>query len=294
MNNGKVASFLDKTSSSRSFRGDLLLRGSPGVKATLTPTSSSPCFSPSEDHESFRAWLKNRRGLSEDTVVRYMQELLRTGSLQPEEFLGDYRRWKFVAFRLYVHYLYQMGRISAEGKARWLDLLKLKKQSIPDVAEVKTEDIARIMNGKHDGLVDILYWSGIRITEALYLCRCREGCLFEDMDGFRRYSVKWSRGPKRCDYAYLPSFVALNTSARETEHMSMYCGSGVKPKLLRKFFYRTAKACALDERKDPLIADFYQSRVSKMSIGERHYGCLREEADKLYPKVMERLRKSTS
>jgi intergrase/recombinase len=60
--------------------------------------------------------------------------------------------------------------------------------------------------------------------------------------------------------------------------------------MLRKWFYRTAKRVALEERADPILADFYQSRVSQLSVGERHYGELRKEADALYPAVMGELK----
>jgi hypothetical protein len=53
----------------------------------------------------------------------------------------------------------------------------------------------------------------------------------------------------------------------------------------------SAKVFALENRADPLVADFYQSRVSKFTMGERHYGELKTEADGLYPLVVDNLRR---
>jgi intergrase/recombinase len=128
----------------------------------------------------------------------------------------------------------------------------------------------------------VLYYSGIRITEACYLGD--NSVPFEDLGGFRRYAVGWARGNKRCDYAYLPVFVKPAPCEPDWNHF--YATLPMLPKMLRKFFYRVAKRTALENRADPLIADFYQSRVSRFTVGERHYGELRSEADNLYPKVM--------
>ena len=94
---------------------------------------------------------------------------------------------------------------------------------------------------------------------------------------------------KRCAYAYVPSFVRIDAYRGDLDHYArvLPCQS----KMLRKWFYRTAKRVALSEGMDPALADFYQSRVSALSVRERHYGLMREEADRLYPKVMGELGK---
>jgi intergrase/recombinase len=150
------------------------------------------------------------------------------------------------------------------------------------------------MNDKSP-LLQILFYGGIRITEAEYLMKNRDTIKSEDCGNFIRYSVKWFRGPKRCDYVYLPKFVNIPkiTNSLDLHHLWRN-NNGNNPKLLRKFFYRTAKHTALENRFDPLIADFYQSRVSKFTIGEKHYGELKSEANRLYPKVMEQLSKFLS
>jgi intergrase/recombinase len=139
-------------------------------------------------------------------------------------------------------------------------------------------------------LLQILFYGGIRITEANYLMLNINTIQSEDCGDFIRYSVKWFRGPKRCDYVYLPKFIKIPKIDNPLDlHHIQRNNNGNNPKLLRKFFYRIAKQTALDNRFDPLIADFYQSRVSKFSIGEKHYGEIKSEADRLYPKIIKRL-----
>jgi len=211
---------------------------------------------------------------------------VRACPFEPESFLGEYRRWRIVAFRLYAHYLYQTGQMPMEDRQRWLELLRLKPQNAPGEVEVREGDVRALMQAPHDPLVDVLYYSGVRVTEAYRLCK--DAHAYEQLGGFRRYSVGWARGPKRCDYAYLPDMVELRTSfGCRPEFLSLRVK--MRPKLLRKFFYRVAKRVALDERADPAVADFYQSRISRLSVGDRHYGELRREADLLYPRVAEEL-----
>ncbi len=71
---------------------------------------------------------------------------------------------------------------------------------------------------------------------------------------------------KRCAYAYVPSFVRIDAYRGDLDHYARVLPC--QPKMLRKWFYRTAK------------------RV----VGERHYGELRKEADALYPAVMGELK----
>lgn len=261
--------------------GDFLLRRRKIAGVASRPSSWQNTI------DSFEKWLSSRRGLSQDTIVRYSAEV-RACPFEPESFIGEYRRWRVVAFRLYAHYLYQTGQMGMEDRQRWLELLKLKPQNAPGEVEVKEADVRALMQQPHDPLVDVLYYSGVRVTEAYRLCKDPHS--FEQLEGFRRHSVGWARGPKRCDYAYLPDWVELKTAfGCRPEFLSLRVK--MRPKLLRKFFYRVAKRVALEARADPAVADFYQSRISRLSVGERHYGELRREADALYTKVAEELRR---
>jgi len=259
--------------------------------------AGSYCASPDDDYHGnctvqienlgrFEGWLRLRKQLSERVLRHYMREVSASGpSVTPESFLV-YRKWRFLAFRNYVHYLYQMGIMGAEERARWLELLKFKRNNSIEPPDVRECDVRAMMNSTDDPIINILFYSGLRIIEAVYVSN--NAIPFEDFGSFRRYEVKWSRGQKRCDYAYIPSFVALKPTEVNLDHFARQFA--MNPKLLRKFFYRTAKRTALENRADPLIVDFYQSRVSKFSVGERHYGELRSEADELYPKVVDSLK----
>jgi len=157
--------------------------------------------------KDFEAWLFTRRQLSRDTAMRYVAEIKRLPEgFEPAWFVKRYNKWVYVAARLFIHYQYQMSMMTAEQRARWLDLLKTRQNTRTEPPEVKEEDVRRLLMsdlGEYRSLIDVLYYGGIRITEARYLGDNKVP--YEDFGNFRRYSVKWFRGPKRCDYAYLPS-----------------------------------------------------------------------------------------
>lgn len=242
------------------------------------------------DLSSFSTWLTTRRKLSSDTATRYIQEIKKAPKhVTPQYFIDNYSAWRYNAFRLYVHYLYQTGLLEFNDKMRWLDLLKTTKNNRIEPPEITPEQIRTIMKDT-SSLIQILFYGGIRITEANHLMLNRDTIKSEDFGDYIRYSVKWFRGPKRCDYVYLPKFVTIPKIHKplDLDHLWRNKNSN-NLKLLRKFFYRTAKQTALENRFDPLIADFYQSRVSKFSIGEKHYGELKSEANALYPLVIQKL-----
>jgi hypothetical protein len=85
--------------------------------------------------DGFKRWLTSHKEISETTACRYVKILsglvpLNTthkSSAAPEDFV-EYGRWRFLAFRSYIHYRYQMGLLSMEDRARWMELLKFEKE----------------------------------------------------------------------------------------------------------------------------------------------------------------------
>ena len=241
--------------------------------------------------DEFRTWLSVRRRISDETAHRYIMVLEKFGPvISPSVIMEKYDRWLYVSCRLFVRYSFHAGIMTNDSRVRWLDLLRIQEPWHAPESEEISADRVRALLACDDatGFLHALYYSGIRITDAVYFFNNCSTFEHQDFDGFMRWKVGYSRGMKKCEYCYLPSDVEPHPIALDLSHFArrMPCN----PKLLRKFFYRTAKACALEERADPLIVDFYQSRLSRMSIGERHYGYLREEADRLYPKVLARLK----
>jgi hypothetical protein len=109
-----------------------------------------------EGLDRFREWLKVRRGLSDDTLERYMLVLLGSNpSASPEDFL-KYSRWRYIAFRNYFHFRYQMGLMTAEEKARWLDLLRIRHGTAQEPPEVREEDVREMMVQPHENIVEVL------------------------------------------------------------------------------------------------------------------------------------------
>ncbi|MEM1913824.1 MAG: integrase, partial [Thermofilaceae archaeon] len=121
----------------------------------------------------------------------------------------------------------------------------------------------------------------------------RELTCFQDR-GFCRYYLVWSRGKKRCEWIYFPATLTEylkmwrgKIGKYDTVRDTLYDYYGVKVKDFRKLFYRVCR----DVGVEGAICDFYQSRISGLSIGDLHYDDIVTRADKQYTELAARLSK---
>ncbi len=255
---------------------------------------------PATGWNTFKNWLLNHRGLDPKTADSYLKCVTRKQfPVFPESFVSSYKAWHTKGFRLYVHYLYQMGYLKLEERMRWLELLKIRQPLRIKETEIPLDDVLNVFKSDLPHKIriplEICYYSGCRVDEATYLLYHLglNDIPFADLDSFRRYHVDWYRGKKRCDYVYMPSFLAARLECLDVDplRVSDHCRKHglLMPKFLRKHFFRVAKQAALENQADPAIADFLQSRVSRMGIGDRYYGILRAETDRIYAKIIIKL-----
>jgi len=134
-------------------------------------------------------------------------------------------------------------------------------------------------------LMKIGLYSGARLSEIVKMIREWDEARLICFEGFCRYKMKWHRGRKRCDYIYLPS--------RFLDEIRRYAGKigkygnlrkhiydeyGIRMKEFRKLNYRICLNAGIEEA----ICDFYQSRITKLSVGRKYYDALRSRADEKY------------
>jgi len=207
--------------------------------------------------------------------------------------------WSVKAVRVYIHYLYKAKRIDREKRNELLEDFKIKQDRSIKYRNEKAQTVVSVFRSKklrpHEELLfKILLYSGVRFSEAFKLINEFDEDQLECNDEFCRYPLFWTRGRKRCDYVYLPRYLVddlkkykgafagrnVRTVGRKLEKKF-----SVKLKLFRKLFYQTCRDIASGE-----ICDFFQSRVSRLTIGDRHYDNLVERGDRYYPSVMKKIK----
>ena len=150
----------------------------------------------------------------------------------------------------------------------------------------------------------VMYYSGARLSEAIYLIRnieeFRRNRLPEkdfksigyiDLDEAVRINVHWSRGYKRCDFLWLPKdlFEELVKTMIDRRNVSKYAErhSLLKPKYVRKLHYQILE----DLIEDVSLREFMQNRYEKLRVGDTNYSKLVLRADKTYVgKILPRLK----
>ena len=189
--------------------------------------------------------------------------------------------------------------LSEEQRDRLLKLLKLPSSSkLPRVEEISEDEIRKTfekLEREDIRLVyEVLLYSGCRLSEALKLLSSFDPKRFKKLNAeYGRYQLFSERGSKRALWLYLPLELAsklADTRMSLTRH-AVYTYARrrgiLPPKMIRKFFYQLA----YDILHDRELVDFYQGRISRLSIGSRHYDSLLARADKEYEKILGELRR---
>ena len=251
--------------------------------------------------DGFRLYLEKDRQLEERTTRDYLNYLKKLNGkvINYDLYLRvSHNKWLVKTIRLYLDYLYKKEEISFEDYQKLKSIFKVKKRSVVTNHKIYEEDLITALH--HEDLkepelllLNVLLYSGVRFTEAVKLLNEFSEDKLECFNSFCRYAVFWLRGRKRCDWIYLPKELVdllkewkgyfknkkINSLTRYFEKKY-----NVDLKLFRKFFYRVCRDVASKE-----ICDFYQSRISGLSIGDLHYDNLLQRADQEYPKVVRRI-----
>ncbi len=254
------------------------------------------------DERFYEYMLKDRR-IDKKTARDYMNYLKKLSGkiINYDLYLSiANNKWKIKTVRLYLDFLYKTNRISWEEKERLKSLFKLKSsRSDDDEYEVDIEKLVVTIRSIKDNkeldavILKLLYYSGARLSEVLKLLREWDNKRLVCNEVFCRYKMKWMRGRKRCDYIYFPRWLlqeielyAHKVNLENNTVVKRIEGKyGVNTKDYRKLHYRICR----DVIGDDSICDFYQSRMSKMTIGHKHYDDMRSRADKHYQILMRSL-----
>ena len=279
--------------------GDLLMnprpRRSPSRRHQLTTDLQLMI----DNLREFEKWLK-RKGISDNTLREYVRYVSKFKVLTPKLILNKRLSKNCIkALRNYVHFSYEIGLLSEEQHDRFLKLLKLPRQSkLPKIEEIEESEVRETFKKlKREDIrlaYEVLLFSGCRLSEALRLLASFDPKRFKKLNAeYGRYQLFSERGSKRALWLYLPN--ALTDRIKRLE-LSRYAITAyarkhhiLVPKYIRKFFYQKAYEILRDRE----LVDFYQGRISSLSIGSRHYDSLLNRADKEYARVLEELKKLT-
>ncbi|MEM1672982.1 MAG: integrase [Archaeoglobaceae archaeon] len=249
--------------------------------------------------DRFKDYLLKDRGLMERTAKDYLNYIkkLEGRTIDYNLYLEiSNSKWMVKSVRLYIDYLEKTGMISEEEGERLRKIFKVKNKNY----EIKPynfdmEKLIQRINGLRSGLYKtillLLYYSGARLSEAVKMLKEFNEERLVCMDVYCRYFLGWRRGRKRCDYIYFPRFLVSEIGrVREKERIgtydtirdNFYEEYGIKMKEYRKLFYRVCRDINVPKE----VCDFYQSRISNLSIGDIHYDNLLRRGDEYYTKIL--------
>jgi len=249
--------------------------------------------------DQFSKWLE-RKGISEETRRQYVNYLRKFKTINPQVILEKKLSKNCIkSLRNYIRFAYEIGLIEEEDLDRYLKLLKLPKPSriprVEEISESEVRDAFRKIKREDIRLVyEILLFSGCRLTEALKLIKSYNPKKFKPINNeYGRYPLMSERGSKLSLWIYLPNNLLPKIEKMKTVHLTRrsvthYAEklSILRPKYLRKFFYQLGIDLGIDRE----TVDFMQGRISRLSIGSRHYDSLLARADKEYQKIIHYLK----
>ncbi len=265
--------------------------------------------------EEFWEWLRLR--VEERTARDYFNVIRRLrarGSIDPS-IAGELKGYERKALRKYVEFLWERGILSAEDRARWDAALKVSSKadvrSYPVDVSSCVDTIRRLRLGsKLRALYLLMYYSGCRLDEA---CRMLEAWSPDEkvllpgglecsrlvmLESHARYYLHWRRGKKYCGWIFFPlclleevkRFARVRCSERSISKYASERGYA-PPKLYRKLNYRVLELTAILVGVSNDAANFIQSRLGKLNVGDRHYADMLFKADALYSAALKWLDK---
>ena len=253
-----------------------------------------------EYDEGFWDYLTKDRGIDKRTAKSYMNYLKKLSGQNIDynlylKILDN--KWKVKLVRVYLDYLYKTGKISWEELQKLKDIFKVKKNNNGDdeypldVDNLLDKYLSIREESLYHLLLEILLYSGIRLSEAVKMIKEWNNSRLTCFENFCRYKLKWLRGRKRCDYIYFPKHLLKKIllyihriGKYENIRKNIYEYYNIKGKDFRKLHYRLCRR-VLDKE----ICDFYQSRISNLTIGDIHYDNLLSRADENYSKLLEHI-----
>ncbi len=249
--------------------------------------------------EGFRNYLLNK--VSEDTLRDYVNAVVK------QEW-PPIKHSHVKAWRNYVQYLFSIGRLSWEEKARYLDFLKLPRSERKVEEEVPVPLIIKykeIILGSELGDLYYLLLGGARLE---HLVRMLESYAPEEVVKhptgrfeprlycsrlYCRYYLGIRKGSKRVDYIYFPIIsdslmIPWMTYRQLRDYLNKRLG--IRVKLFRKFVNQRLESLAEQYNIRLDAVNLIMSR--ELSVTGAHYLNVRDWADKLFKLYVEWLRRN--
>jgi len=205
-------------------------------------------------------------------------------------------KWKVKLVRLYLDYLYKTGRVSWEEKERLKSIFKVKKNNDGnDEYKIDVDNLVERTITMREGLyrliLELLLYSGARLSEVVRMLREWSEDRLECYDDFCRYRLKWFRGRKRSDYIFFPSRLlqgimkyAHKVGRYDNLRKNIYDYYKIKTKDFRKLHYRLCRSIL-----DKEVCAFFQSRIASLDVSDRHYDELLTRATESYPNLAKKI-----
>ncbi|MEM4452166.1 MAG: integrase [Thermosphaera sp.] len=274
----------------------------------------------SEDFENFLVERKKRRKVRDPETINYYRNLfkkhLEGKELSEElvEYVANHRNgWLRNVFRHYIQYLYHRRRIPPETFGWIMEVVPSRGYKL-DVRpyQISIEDVRKTLEFLKENhklyytVYRAMLESGARFEHILEMIRTwnpRETVVIESIDleterlvcfedrGFCRYYLGLRGHQKPCEWIYMsrgtiellktlaPKDIDRNSVRRYARRHNL-----TLPKMFRKVSWRIMVQTMPKE-----VARFIQSRFGELRVSEARYEDLLTEADKHYPRYIEKL-----
>jgi intergrase/recombinase len=245
--------------------------------------------------DSFANWLKaNYSERYTLDCLGYLDRYLIEPVSSPRELvaienaIGHGKRHFCLAIRALLNHLEATSIIDEDSLFRYRMAIRVPKTGsddfVPDVDEVVLT-YQKITNESYRLLYKLIFYSGIRLIEAVHiLTTYNQGNLMVN-GGTARYPLSMTRGTKRAIYAYIPlGFskelrIAQDCAKADTHFRS--CRGRLPLKYLRKWHYNFLITQGVSES----VVDFIQGRALS-SVGSMHYLAKAKQADDWYSRIL--------
>jgi len=254
-----------------------------------------------EYDEKFWDYLVKDRQLDTRTARDYMNYLKKLNGKTINynlylEIVGN--KWKVKLVRIFLDYLFKTGKITWEEKEKLKSIFKVKKNnSNAGLNEYKVdvdgliERTITMRAGLYKLILELLLYSGLRLSEAVRLLREWSEERLECFGDICRYRMGWVRGRKRCDYVFFPKKLlpkilkhVHRIGQYKTVRKDIYDEYGIKAKDFRKLHYRLCRNVLEKE-----VCAFFQSRTANLDVSDRHYDELLSKSTERYPRLVEKI-----
>ncbi len=255
-----------------------------------TPKRLEPQSSLVIDLEGFTSWFE-RRNISphyKRSLLLYIKKcpIVFNSPAEVGKFIQSkkFKRYYSAAIANYINYLDERG-LDFSAYKKYLEFERTKPDlRIPSDDKVKA--LINALSEPYRTLGLLLCYSGLRLTEAVYLFKSFDMDKVIERESVCVYPLAEFRGNKNAFYAYLPIWLTKTVTSTHLDTKYKEIGkkfrqAGLAAKYLRKWNYNALVRAGVDLA----IGEYIQGRSFNF-IGGRHYLGAMERACEAYTKAL--------